>query len=69
MTKPKYVFVYSEMDDSTFVRSLTKPEPGEVITREEDGQKFVVRYSWHWTTFKDTPVYMAELDTCREEEQ
>lgn len=54
-------WVYNSMDGSLFIRTLTKPEPGEVF--EKDGNRFVVAYAWHWTTYNGTPVYMAELDS------
>ena len=54
-------WVYNSMDGSLFIRSLTKPEPGEVF--EKDGNRFVVAYAWHWSDYNGVPVYMAELDS------
>ena len=60
-------FVYSEMDGGIFWKGLTRPDSGSTITRD-DGKEFIVQYSWHWTTYAGTPIYMAELEP-KEEEQ
>ena len=54
-------WVYNSMDGSLFIRSLTKPEPGEVFVK--DGNRFVVAYAWRWSDYNGVPVYMAELDS------
>ena len=54
-------WVYNSMDGSLFIRSLTKPEPGQVF--KKDGNRFVVAYAWHWSGYNGVPVYMAELDS------
>lgn len=61
-------FVYSEFDGDVFYRSLTRPDKGDIIVRESDGQRFVVLYSWHWSTRRGAPIYMAELDYVNEPE-
>lgn len=56
--------VYSEMDGAIFVKTLTPLDHGSIVTYE--GCTFRVLYGWHWTTYGNIPVYMAELDIMKE---
>ena len=53
-------FVASEMDHSSYWKSLEEYKPGDVITH--NGTDYVVNYSWPWWKPRTIQVYMAALE-------
>lgn len=57
-------FFTTEMDNGMFVRTLTRPEKGDIF--EHWGKRLIVKYSWRWTYFVGIPVFCAELEPLEE---